>query len=149
MLIVADPLRLQNRTMSVVCTSLVYSYEAQNHLHVCAGQKFKIIKMYLKEVSSAHQGCFYLIRNTVKIVKYYCNLKQLFSMWIYSQMWFISVIKAEFSASLLLWVLQMITEKNHVCCLYIMRSRPLVYSYEGYEHDMIWTSVSHDLQKSF
>jgi len=32
------------------------------------------------EVSSAHQGCVYLIKNTVKIVKYYYNLKELFSM---------------------------------------------------------------------
>ncbi len=28
--------------------------------------------------SSAQQGCIYMIKNTVKIVKYYCNLKQLF-----------------------------------------------------------------------
>jgi len=35
--------------------------------------------MFLKEVSSAHQGCIYLIKNTNKngnIVKYYYNLKQ-------------------------------------------------------------------------
>ena len=34
--------------------------------------------MFLKEVSSAHQGYIYLIKNTVKnsnIVKYYYNLK--------------------------------------------------------------------------
>ncbi len=34
-------------------------------------QKFrvgKIFKMFLKEVSSAHQGCIYLIKNTVKMV---------------------------------------------------------------------------------
>jgi len=40
--------------------------------------------MFLKEVSSAHQGCNYLIKKTHKknsnIVKYYYNLKQLFSM---------------------------------------------------------------------
>ncbi len=36
-----------------------------------------------------------------KIVKYYYNLKQLFSMWIYIKLSFISVIKAVFSASLL------------------------------------------------
>jgi len=39
--------------------------------------------MFLKEVSSAHQGCIYLIKNTNKDshnVKYYYNLKQLFSM---------------------------------------------------------------------
>jgi len=35
--------------------------------------------MFLKEVTSAHQGCNYLIKNTKKnsnIVKYYYNLKQ-------------------------------------------------------------------------
>ncbi len=36
-----------------------------------------------------------------KIVKYYFNSKQLFSMWIYCKMYYISVIKAVFSASLL------------------------------------------------
>ncbi len=34
------------------------------------------------EISSAHHGWVYLIKNTVKIVKYYDNLKQLFSVWI-------------------------------------------------------------------
>ncbi len=38
------------------------------------------------------------IRN---IVKYYYNLKELFSMWIYCKMYFITVIKAVFSSSLL------------------------------------------------
>ncbi len=43
-------------------------------------QKFgigKSIFMFLKEVSCAHQGCIYLIRNALKsnIVKYYYNLK--------------------------------------------------------------------------
>ncbi len=40
-------------------------------------QKFEIITiifMFLKEVSSAHQGCIYLVKNTVKIVKYYYYL---------------------------------------------------------------------------
>jgi len=39
--------------------------------------------MFLKEVSSAHQACNYLIKNKTKnsnIVKYYYNLKQWFSM---------------------------------------------------------------------
>jgi len=27
--------------------------------------------MFLKDVSSAHQGCIYLIKNTVKTVTYY------------------------------------------------------------------------------
>ncbi len=31
----------------------------------------------------ALKGCIYLIKNTVKNVKYYCNVKQLFSVWIY------------------------------------------------------------------
>ncbi len=31
--------------------------------------------MFLKEVYSAHQGYIYLLQNTVKIVKYYYNLK--------------------------------------------------------------------------
>ncbi len=35
-----------------------------------------------KEVTSAQQGCIYLIKDTVNINKYYCYLKQLFSMWI-------------------------------------------------------------------
>ncbi len=39
--------------------------------------------MFLKEASSAHQSCIYLIKNTVKIVKYYYNSKQMFSMWIH------------------------------------------------------------------
>ncbi len=30
--------------------------------------------MFLKEVASAHQGCIYLLQNTVNIVKYYYNL---------------------------------------------------------------------------
>ncbi len=38
-----------------------------------------------KEVSSAHQGWIYLIKNTVKNLKYYCNLKEMFYMWIYVQ----------------------------------------------------------------
>ncbi len=33
-------------------------------------------------VSSAHQSCVYLIKNTGKIHQYFYNLKQLFSMWI-------------------------------------------------------------------
>jgi len=48
--------------------------------------------MFLKEVSSAHQGCNYLIKKTKKtnkqncnIVKYYYNLKHRFSMWRYSE----------------------------------------------------------------
>ncbi len=42
--------------------------------------------MILNEVSSADQGCIYLDKTKtkkVKIVKYYYNLKQLFSMSIY------------------------------------------------------------------
>ncbi len=35
--------------------------------------------VYLKDVSSAHQGYIYLIKNTVEFVKYYNSLKQLFS----------------------------------------------------------------------
>ncbi len=35
------------------------------------------------EVSSAHQGCIYLITNMVETDKYDYNLKQLFSIWIY------------------------------------------------------------------
>ncbi len=38
--------------------------------------------MFLKEVSSAHQGCIYPIKTTLKTMKYYYYLKQLFSMWI-------------------------------------------------------------------
>ncbi len=34
-----------------------------------AGKFFCFFFMFLKEVSSAHQGCNYLIKNTVKIVK--------------------------------------------------------------------------------
>lgn len=34
----------------------------------------------MEKVPSAHQGCFDLIKNTVNIVKYYYNVKQLFSM---------------------------------------------------------------------
>ncbi len=55
----------------------------------------------MNEVFSAHQACIYLIKNTVKIVKYYYNIKQLFSMLISVKLSFISVIKAVFSASLL------------------------------------------------
>ncbi len=52
--------------------------------------------MFLKEDSSVHQDCIYLIENKVK---YFYNWKELLSIVIYFQMWFISVIKAEFSAS--------------------------------------------------
>ncbi len=38
--------------------------------------------MFWKEVSSAHQGCIYLTKNTVKILKYYYNFKKTFSDWI-------------------------------------------------------------------
>ncbi len=52
--------------------------------------------MFLKEDSSVHQDCIYLIENKVK---YYYNWKELLSIVIYFQMRFIPVIKAEFSAS--------------------------------------------------
>ncbi len=42
--------------------------------------------MFLKEFSSAHQGCIYLFKNTVKIVKYYYSLIEVFIMWIYVKM---------------------------------------------------------------
>ncbi len=35
----------------------------------------QILKMLVKEVSFAHQGCIYLIKNIVKTVKYYYNFK--------------------------------------------------------------------------
>ncbi len=35
-------------------------------------------RFYYKEISSAHQGGAYLIKNTVKIVKYYYNLSVLY-----------------------------------------------------------------------
>jgi len=38
-----------------------------------------------KSQKSAHQSCFYLIKNTVKTVKYYSSVNQLFSLWIYSK----------------------------------------------------------------
>ncbi len=55
------------------------------------------------KVSYAHQTCIYLIKNTEKnkIVKYYYNLKECLSILIYFKISFISVIKVEFSASLL------------------------------------------------
>ncbi len=43
---------------------------------------FYFFFMFLKEVSSARQDSIYLIENTVQFVKYYSNVKQLFSMWI-------------------------------------------------------------------
>ncbi len=43
--------------------------------------RFGVSKMCLK-VSSAHQDCIYLIQITAIIVRYYYDLKQLFSMWI-------------------------------------------------------------------
>ncbi len=49
------------------------------------------------KVSSAHQGCIYLIKNTAKTVN---NLKELFCILIYCKIKCIAVIKAEFSASL-------------------------------------------------
>ncbi len=58
-------------------------------------------KVFNVWVSSAHQGCICLIKNTVKIMKYYCNLKQLFSMWIYCKMSFISVMRS--------WIFSIIT----------------------------------------
>ncbi len=42
--------------------------------------------MFLKELSFAHKGCIYLIKNREKnsnIVKYYYNLKQQFSILLY------------------------------------------------------------------
>ncbi len=51
-----------------------------------------------------YQSCIYLIKDTEEncnIAKYDNNLKYLFSVLIYFKMSFISVIKAEFSASLL------------------------------------------------
>ncbi len=53
--------------------------------------------MFLKEVSSAHQGCIYLIKNTGKTVKLwniFYNLKELFSVWISVKMQFIAVLKS-------------------------------------------------------
>ncbi len=44
---------------------------------------FKRLRLlFLKEVLSAHQGCVYILKNTIQystIVKYYYNLKQLLS----------------------------------------------------------------------
>lgn len=37
--------------------------------------KVKKKKKMVKEVSSAHQGCICLIKNTGKTVKYYCDSK--------------------------------------------------------------------------
>ncbi len=61
-----------------------------------------IYLLFLNEISSAQQGCIYLINNIVKncnIVKYY-SLKELFSIYIVKYNWFLWC-KAEFSASLL------------------------------------------------
>ncbi len=41
--------------------------------------------------ASAHQGCIYVIKNTVKVVKYYYNLKEQFSIVISFKMYFIPV----------------------------------------------------------
>ncbi len=49
-------------------------------------QKFVVSKIFLKDVFYFHQSCIYLIKNTVKTVKYYYNLKWLFSVWIYFKM---------------------------------------------------------------
>ncbi len=53
----------------------------QIHYHSEVWVRYDFL-MFLK-VSSAHQGCIYLIKNTVNILKYYYNIKQLFSVWIY------------------------------------------------------------------
>ncbi len=58
--------------------------------------------MFLKDVSSAHQGCIYLNKNTVKTVMW--NIITILNncfLCEYVKMYFISVIKAVFSASLL------------------------------------------------
>jgi len=60
--------------------------------------------MFLKDVSNALHGCIYLFKKLFLhryIVNYYCHLNELFSIVIYSKMYFFSVIRAEFSASLL------------------------------------------------
>ncbi len=77
------------------------------------------------KVSSALQGYIYLIKNTVKIVKYNYNLNSLFSMWIYVKMSFIFRIKSEFSASFHYTSLSVTRSfRNHsnmlICCLIII-----------------------------
>ncbi len=44
----------------------------------CRQYTLSIFTMFLEEASFAHQGCIYLIRYS-NIVKYYYNLKELFS----------------------------------------------------------------------
>ncbi len=52
-------------------------------LHPDAADVLKVTSLYhCFWVSSAHQDCIYLIKYTVKMLKYYYNLQELFSMWI-------------------------------------------------------------------
>ncbi len=49
------------------------------HIFYTTVQSFGIRNIYFfRDVSYAHQGCIYLIKNTIKTVKYYFNLKPLF-----------------------------------------------------------------------
>ncbi len=49
-------------------------------IHIHKHSKISHIYVHIQHCfsSSAHHGCIYLIKNTVKIVKYYYNIKQLF-----------------------------------------------------------------------
>ncbi len=62
----------------------IYIYIYIYHIMISTystSQKCARIKMFLeKKVSSAHQGCILLIKNTVKIMKYFYDIKSLFSM---------------------------------------------------------------------
>ncbi len=50
---------------------LMTAFVLQGHIYTTV-QSFGISKKFLK-VSSAHRGCIYLIKNTVKTVQYYYN----------------------------------------------------------------------------
>ncbi len=79
---------------------------------IYAVQKFEVGKMFLmflKEVSYAHQDCIYLIKNTVKIVKIYWNLK-----WLLFYIFYNLIYSCEFSAAITLVLIVMSVLKTAV-----------------------------------
>ncbi len=72
--------------VSLLVKEMVFTCVTGNLLIlILSAQKHGIVQICFnvsERISSAHQSCIYLIKNTVKIVKYYCNVNQLFYMWI-------------------------------------------------------------------